>query len=134
MQSMGKVSLILLNIDKHAIGAVATDGSVAGAFNAKTGTFMNISRDDRGYVNDPKSLGVSRAERHMSQFFDYAGYQETRGLELQNAKKHKVTAKDIKRYKAKKEERKKRRLLAEYRDDIDIGDNDPGSFGKNVKK
>jgi hypothetical protein len=120
--------------DKHSIGSVGADGSVAGAFNAKTGTFMNISRDDRGYVNDPKSLGVARAERHMNQFFDYAGYQEQRGSEAQSTKKHKVTAKDIKRFKAKKEERKRRKLLREYRDDIDMGDNDPGSFGKNVKK
>ena len=130
----GQCKFQSLIIAKPSIGSVSTDGSVAGAFNVKNGTFMNISRDDRGYVNDPKSLGVARAERHMNQFFDYACYQEKRGLELQNAPKRKVSSKDIKRFKAKKEERKKKKLLREYRDDIDIGDNEPGSFGKNIKK
>ena len=107
-----------------AVGSVTADGQVAGAFNSKTGKFQNISRDDKGYAPDPKFSLVARAEKHMSLFFDYSGYQEQRGAERQaeiNAgpEKKKLSRKEIQRFKAKKAEKKRQRLLKEYRDDMD---------------
>ena len=113
-----------LKLNAPGIGSISETGEVAATFNVKTGRFQTGSKTDL-YTPDPTFANTAKAVRQMNMFFDYNSYQEQRGSELQqeiNSGKEKksFTKKEIARFKAKRQDKKRQRLLREYRDDMEL--------------
>jgi hypothetical protein len=100
---------------------VSSTGEVAGSFNIKTGKFQSASTNEF-YAADPKNQIISKAERHMNQYFDYSGYLDQRGAERQQEllkPKKKLTKKEIEQFKSRKQQKKREKLLKDYRKDME---------------
>ncbi|KAI9145396.1 hypothetical protein BKA69DRAFT_1051226 [Paraphysoderma sedebokerense] len=91
-------------------------------FNSRSGKFQSET-----YSMDPSSGSVdhftaqAKAMRQMSHFFDYDGYLEQRNMDKVSGgdgsrKKKKLTKKEIEKFKAKREEKKRKGLLSRLGD------------------
>ena len=99
-----------------------TTSGVIGTLDRSTGAFTTAQ--DPAELLDPKRRLLAKADRQMSAYFDIQAYQDARQpssssstIKHSNSKQNRVTKKDIQRFKAKKQEKKRAKLLKAYKDD-----------------
>lgn len=106
-----------------------TPSGIVGTLDRTTGAFTTAQ--DPSELFDPKRRLLAKADRQMSAYFDTQAYQDSRqpstshsvtrhdrtGKGSNSNKQNRVTKKDIQRFKAKKEEKKRAKLIKAYKDE-----------------
>lgn len=96
----------------------SADYTAVGYFDSRTGKFRRPEGDAR--VADPRAhfSDASKSARQMNFYFDYEAFADQRAQEraeaAANPQPKKITKKQIEEWKQKKEQKKRKRLLAEY--------------------
>ncbi|KAH8929568.1 hypothetical protein BT69DRAFT_1345747 [Atractiella rhizophila] len=113
--------LLYLDPSLSASHAASSGYAATASFNARTGRFQNDVS-----MNPERVSEIERMKRQNQFFFDYEGWTKLKDLEQESAqlnglaeekrKSKRPTRKEVERYKAKKEEKKRKHQLAWLRD------------------